>query len=305
MQVFFQILERLVPLYFLISLGFVAGRILKAQRSTIALLLIYIITPGVVFYGIVNTKLDASHFSLPLLFFGLCTSISLLFYKAAGRFMGSPTKNILALAAGTANTGYFGLPVATFLLGEEVLGLVIFAIMGFIIFENTLGFYLTAKGRHSARDSFLRVVKLPAIYAMVAAILMNLSGFRPGPLINLLGTSFRGAYTVLGMMMIGLAVGDSIRPRINLEFIGWSFLAKFVAWPSFMLGVIFLDVHLWHFFTPQIHKVMILMSAVPLAANTAAIATLLDTEPEKASMAVLASTIFALFFIPLVITFYP
>ncbi len=45
------------------------------------------------------------------------------------------------------------------------------------------------------------------------------------------------------------------------------------------------------------------MSIVPLAANTVAIATELKTYPEKASVAVLMSTLFALFFIPLVVSF--
>lgn len=43
---------------------------------------------------------------------------------------------------------------------------------------------------------------------------------------------------------------------------------------------------------------MLLISACPLAANTVAFATLLKTEPEKAGVAVLLSTVFALFYIP-------
>jgi predicted permease len=46
------------------------------------------------------------------------------------------------------------------------------------------------------------------------------------------------------------------------------------------------------------------MSIVPLAANTIAIATELDVHPEESTIAVFLSTIFALFYIPLIITFF-
>ena len=48
---------------------------------------------------------------------------------------------------------------------------------------------------------------------------------------------------------------------------------------------------------------MILMSIVPLAANTIALASDLDVHPEEATIAVFLSTIFALFYIPFMVTF--
>jgi len=46
------------------------------------------------------------------------------------------------------------------------------------------------------------------------------------------------------------------------------------------------------------------MAIVPLAANTAAYAIGLRVHPDKAALAVLASTLFALFYIPLITSFF-
>jgi predicted permease len=54
-------------------------------------------------------------------------------------------------------------------------------------------------------------------------------------------------------------------------------------------------------FSPLVRQVMVLLSVVPMAANTVAIAADLRVHPEKAAVAVLATTFFALVYIPLVV----
>jgi malate permease and related proteins len=71
-----------------------------------------------------------------------------------------------------------------------------------------------------------------------------------------------------------------------------------------ILAFIALDRGFLHFYTTVIHQVMVLASIVPLAANTVAIATELKTQPEKAALAVLLSTVFALFYIPTLVTLF-
>jgi predicted permease len=300
------ILERLLPLYFLILLGYLTGKLLKISRETIATLLIYVVVPGVVLHGILHTKLYANLLSLPLLFFVLCTVLSLGSYYLYGKVVKSPTKNILAFAAGTANTGYFGLPVVTMLLGEQVLGKVVFALIGFIFFEYTIGFFVTARGNYSVNDSFKRVLKLPVVYAATLGIILNVCGYNPGEAITQLGASFRGAYSILGMMMIGIAVAGNFKVGMDFKFMGLAFVSKFLVWPAAVLLIIKLDSLFFGFYDPIFYKVMILMSVLPLAANMAAIATLLKAEPEKSATAVLISTAAAAVFIPLAIwLFFP
>jgi malate permease and related proteins len=293
----------LLPLYAIIGIGFVAGRLITARWEAIATLLIYVIAPIVVFFGIMSTPLDASKLSLPFLFFFICCAFCLIFLYSLKFFFRSPIKNILAFSAATGNTGYFGIPVAIFLFGNEAFGIAVLVALGFILYENTLGFFITARGQHTTLESLKRVLRLPTVYAFIVAVICNLSNVKLGPAFTELGTNFRGTYSVLGMMMIGLGVAQLTSFKPDFRFLFTALSLKFLVWPLVITGLILLDKYFIHFFSPIEHSVMLLMSIVPLPANSVALATELKTAPEKIATAVLISMFFPLFMIPLLTNF--
>lgn len=304
MGIFLTLIAKLIPLYLIIFLGFIAGKYLNAKKETLASLLIYIIAPVIIFNGVVTTKINISSLSLPVLFFLLACFSSIVFYKLAKYIWKDTTSNILGFTAGTGNTGYFGLPVAYAIFSQDLIGLVVLSILGFVLYENSLGFFITARGHHTVKESLMKVLKLPTIYAFFLGLLVNLSGVHLGQIYTDMISSFRGAYTILGMMIIGLGLSGITSYKLDIKFTGVTFLAKFLWWPLLIYGVIIADSQIFNLYDASIHKIMILMATVPLAANTVAFATELKAQPEKASMAVLLSTLFALFYIPLVASLF-
>lgn len=299
MTIFLTIILKLIPLYVIIALGYVAAKKLKAQKETIAKLLIYIIAPVVVFYGTYTAEMNFANLSLPILFLIICCALSLVFLAIGkGIYKTDTTKNILAFTAGDGNTGYFGLPVIAAVLGEKAFSLAVLSALGFILYENSLGFFITAKANYSARQSLIRIIKLPSIYAFILGIIFNIFHIQFSDSITTTIMNFKGAYTLLGMMMIGMGLSTVNIRNIDFKFISLSFFAKFITWPLVIFGIIFLDTNFIHIYTPAIHHVLIVMSIVPLAANTVAYATELKVHPDKAAIAVLLSTLFALFYIP-------
>jgi len=300
MEIFLNLLIKLIPLYIIIFLGFIVGRYFKAKKETLASILIYTIAPVIVFHGVVTTKIDLATLSLPVVFFVVCSFICLLYYQIAKKIWFDATKNILAFAAGSGNTGYFGLPVAVAIFGEKIIGFVALIILAFILYENTVGFFITARGRHTIKESLIKIVKLPAIYAFILGLLVNIYGFPLGQLYYEFINYFRGAYTVLGMMLIGLGLASVKKYEFDFKFIIIIFSAKFLLWPIIIFSLIVLDSYFLNLYSQSIHKIMMLISIVPIAANTVAYATILRAHPEKASLAVLMTTLFALFYIPLI-----
>jgi predicted permease len=69
-----------------------------------------------------------------------------------------------------------------------------------------------------------------------------------------------------------------------------------------MVLIILIDIRWLHLFNPLIYHVLALLAIVPLAANTVAYATQLNAHPEKAAVTVLASTLWALIYIPLIMS---
>ena len=114
----------------------------------------------------------------------------------------------------------------------------------------------------------------------------------------------RGAYATLGMMMIGIGLADIKEYKLDFKFIGASLIIKFLLWPLVALAFIALDKIFFHAYDPVVYKMLILFSAAPLAANNIVIATVLDLHPEKVAASVVLSTVFALFYVPLIIMIF-
>lgn len=301
MQVFLTLLEKIIPLYLIIALGYFLRRYNHINNKTIATLLIYVLVPVVVFDGAARANLELSTISLPFLFFILSCTICLSFYAISSFIWPGSEKNLIAYAAGTGNTGYFGLPVAIALFGEHTVPLMVMSMFGLLVYEASLGFFIMSRGNLSVKNSLMHVVKLPTIYAFALGLLVNLAHLKLGTNYNSLLINFRGAYSVLGMMLIGLGIGASKKLQFDIKFIAVTFFAKFAVWPLLILLIIFADKFFLHIYNLQIYEVMLLLSIVPLAANAVAFSTVLKLHPEKAALAVLLSTLFALFYIPLMI----
>lgn len=296
-DIFFIILKNILPLYTLIFLGYVAAKLLNIQTASVGNLLIYIFAPAVVFLGV--AKSEVSQLSLPLVVFVFCCTLSLCVFFVSKKWMNSPKRNILAFMSGSGNTGYFGIPVVIYILGDPFLSLAVLATFGVILFENTLGFYLTAKGSFSLKESLRKVICLPTVYAFFCGLLFAIFKWPvEGSVLSVL-SSIKGAYIVLGMMIIGMTMAKVKVAAIDTVLLTLSFVIKFILWPVLMLLLISLDNTYSKFFAKEIHQVLLLLSLVPLPANAVALATVLKAEPEKTSVAVALSTLMALFTIPL------
>lgn len=298
MDVFHVILAQILPLYLLIALGFAAGKWLKVERQSVASLLFYFIAPLVFFSGLARTRISADVLSLPLLMFAVSCAVCALAYWLSGFLWRDKTRNVLAMAAGTANTGYFGLPVAMLLLDAQGVAVYISAMLGISIYESTVGFFVTAKGSHTGRECLGKVLRLPILYAFflgLAASALELSF--PAPLEQLFA-HMRGAYVVLGMMIIGLGLSGIASFALDIRFIGFCFAMKFLIWPLAGGAIILADGAFLHLYGADARRSILLLSIVPMAANTVVIAALLAAHPEKVAAAVLLSTLFALLYVP-------
>ena len=203
---------------------------------------------------------------------------------------------------GSGNTGYFGVPVALLLFGEEGLGLYIVCMLGTTLFENSVGFYLAARGRYSIQDALWRVLKLPSVYAFLAAVALNLAGVGIPDIFVPLFDNLRGAYSILGMMIIGMSITSFRGLAGNVRFTALAFFGKFVVWPLVAILFWWVDSTILGVYEPAVHQAMFLISITPIAANTVVIATLLETSPRQAAGTTLLSTLFALGFIPVMIS---
>jgi malate permease and related proteins len=304
MSLFSTLLVKLSPLYMNMILGFLAGKWLNTPRDTVARFMFYLINPIIMFNGVLLTRIDTSVLSLPVLTFCLSSIMCLLFYRMTKNTWDDTTRNLMAFSAGSGNTGYFGIPLSLILFDTQGVGVYMMAILGNTIFENSIGFYIFAKGSHSPSQCLKKLASVPTIYAFIVGLIFNLLHVPVPEVFNDFMVHIKGTYTVLGMMIIGLGLSGLQGFKLDMKFMGLSFLAKFILWPVIVLGIVFVDATWLGFYSPDIHDALILLSIVPLGINSVILASILHTQPEKAAIAVLVSTVLAIIYVPLMIIYF-
>lgn len=298
MDAFQTLFLNLIPLYFLIGLGWIAGRFYDVDRSSLGNLAINIIMPVVGFGFILKMDFRPEYLALPVIIYGIMTVVIFSFLFLGQKIYGDARANLLAMCATAGNTGYFGLPLALLFFSPETVAIYIFMMMGGVVFEATLTYYVAARGNFSRREALIKLSRFPVLYALLAAFALKMTGVTVPDLFFTYWAHFKGAYIVIGMMIIGVALSRVERLAINWPFMGFSFLGKFIVLPLLMVGVILFDRAVTGWFSPTVHQLMFLMSIVPPAANIAAFAVQMNLKPEKAATTVLIGTLLALFYIP-------
>lgn len=304
MDHFVLLLLKVIPLYVIILMGYLAGKYLNANRDTVAKILFFLITPVVIFNGVVNTQLDPNVLFVPVLTFLLSSVLCLTFYALSKPLWQDASRNLVAYSAGMGNTGYFGLPLALLLFDEHGGGVYIMAVLGITLYENSIGYYIVAKGSYTALECFFKIFKLPTFYAFLIGLAINFLHIPVPTLFTEFINHVKGTYTVLGMMIIGLGLSTLDSLKLDFKFIGMTFLAKFLVWPLLVLAIIAIDTHFFNFLDSSIYNALMLIAIVPLGANTVVLASLFKSKPEKAAAAVVLSAALALVYVPLMTTYF-
>lgn len=301
MDLFLTLLGSIAPLYAIIILGWIAGRFYEVERESLAGLAIYIIVPIVSFYYVSSLEFKPTYIALPLVVYAVFSLVTILFYHIGRAVYADKRANLLAMCASASNTGYLGLPIVILLFPPEWVGVYVFALAGGLLYEATIMYYIANRGNFTPKDSLIRVLKFPVLYAIFAGLVINALEIELPSQLDSFWSYFKGAYVVIGMMIVGCSLSRVSKLVIAPKFLALTFAGQFVLWPLIAFALIAFDQSVLGWFGPQVHKMLMIMAIVPPAANIAAFAAKLDLNPEKAATTVLIGTLFALFYIPAVL----
>ncbi len=302
MSLFLVLLVKLLPLYLIMAAGYMVTRMFRPNQKALAPYIVYIIIPLVVFDTSYRLTLTASAFLIPVFIWAIASGIAIAWYAIGSRVWKDGSAHLAAFAAGGSNFGYFGIPVAILLFGEEVRSVAVLFLLAYMFYESTVGYALLYPKHLTLANLAKKLLSLPALYAFGAGLVLNSTNMELPGFYNEIATAMYGAFVVLGALIVGSGFARWKAKDLDIGFLVFVMIAKFIVWPVLAFGLILLDVSTLHLFSTTVHKIIFLMSLVPVAANTVTYATLLNVKPQKAAMVVLVSTLFSLVYIPLMLT---
>lgn len=293
-----SLLESLVPVLAILLVGVAAGRWLTVDIGPLSRFALYVLVGPLIF-----DSLYRSTVSLPNAL-GLWEGFALVSLALAavawlaGRLGSLPRHGRATLTAGALfpNTGNMGLSIALFALGRSGLDHAVIYLLGASVLMFVMGPILFSGG--GLGESVVMVLRLPFIWAAVAGLLFHALHWtlplQLGKAVHMLGQ----AAIPVELVILGMHIARSSL-RIGRQTLATAAL-RLLAAPAIAIGVTWC-LHL----SPMGARVLILLSAMPVAVNTLLLSIEFGGDAERAGNAVVASTVLSFATLPLVLTLIP
>jgi malate permease and related proteins len=294
------VLETVTPVFFVIALSFIIGKKIEIDIKTISFLAIYILTPALFFTSLVNTNITGGEFAqifIFIVFTTFCIMVLVNIWTWAGK-INMETKQGLLLSTVFPNSGNFGLPIVLVAFGA--LGFergIIFAMLQNLL-QNTLGVFFACNSHLSARQSLLKVARMPGFWALLLGL--GLRGLNIMPPNVVMGPLRLIGQAAIPLTLITLGVQLS-KIKLGAEpwFIGGASLIRLIAAP--LIGFLFL--YFFFDYTSLTSRVILLQAAGPVAATTTMLAIQFDSRPDIVSNSALITTVLSLLTVSVLLFF--
>ncbi len=168
----------ILPIFLIAGVGFLLARRLGASVKTLATVTFNALSPCLVFDQLVTAQISGSQ-SLRVAVFCVLLMIAI---GLAARLTSMPlrldrtTLSTFLLVAMFSNSGNYALPVVLFAFGKEALAFASVYFVTSAILIYTAGILVAASGRGSVRTALTRLFRVPAVYAVAAAVIVLATG---------------------------------------------------------------------------------------------------------------------------------
>lgn len=288
---------KMTPIFIYVILGVIAG-LLKIEKQTLMKIVIFILTP-IVFFNIgLQSNVSVRYLLLPCVVFFTSTTMCFLYLWISKKILADKKSNLMAFAAGTSNSAYFGLPLVYIFFDKEIISAYMLAIIGMSFYEYTVGIYIMARSDYNVKKSIQDVIKLPIIPSFVLGILCHRLNLSIPLIIDDFFDSVQACYMILGLMMIGASLLDIRNTKIDWRFVFLLFSARFITSPVLTLFFVLLDLNWLHLFSQQIDHAMLMLSFMPPAVSTIIFANMYRHDDKDASVSVMGGMLLAMVMMP-------
>lgn len=260
---------------------------------------LYLMSPVLVFRTFYTTEFKLEFVYTVVYTFGLCTALILVVYLISflKKYSMSETCGMI-LASSFMNNGNYGTPVVFLLFGAVGLDYAIVLMVVQQLLMCTVGVYYAAKGSpegNGVRSAINAVKRMPIVYgAMAGFVFQYIHIPLSAPVLSAVDlvadATIPTIMLTLGMQLANISIKQIEKSKISISLILKLAISPFIAY----FITLFLPVD------EMVKQIMIVMAAMPTAANTTMYALQFNTEPDFVSSATFISTTLSLATLPIV-----
>ena len=210
--------NNILPIILLSGAGFALGKLLHIDSRSLGRVVFYVFSPILIFDLLVQNQLKMSEavvvIAFAFSFILLMGAVTLLL----GYFLKLERPALISILITTmfANTGNYGLPLVSFAFGEQALSYAGIYFVTTTCMFYTLGVLFASLGHMNFKEAALGLFKVPTMYAVLLAIVVNVWGISiPVPINRAIvlaaGGSIPLMLILLGLQLTHLELSSNLR----------------------------------------------------------------------------------------------
>ncbi|MDF1498942.1 MAG: AEC family transporter [Anaerolineales bacterium] len=280
-------LDNLFPIIIVAGAGFLLQRLLLLDPRPLVSLSYFILLPALQFIIVIDSKLGGRDVMRIILLASTVIALCLLIAWLATRALKLPASLTAAVLVTAAfmNAGNYGLSLNQLAFRDDGLAWASIFFVTITLWANALGVFILTAGKSTIRHALTELVKVPALYGILAALFFKLLPFGvPSPIYRAMDLLAAATITVM-LLVLGMQIGKSglpVHPGPLMVVIAIRLvLSPGLTWlisPAFSLP-------------PLARSTSIVEAGMPSAVLTSILALKFDVEPDFVTGAVFISTI--------------
>jgi malate permease and related proteins len=231
--------NNLLPIILVSGAGYLLGKYLAVEPRAVGRLVFYFFSPLLIFNLLIHSSLDTAEIvftagaaAAVILGVALVAGLGGLALRLDRRALVS-----VVIAAMFANNGNYGLPLISFAFGADALARSSVYFVTSVILYNTVGVLIASLGHLSLKQAGLGLLRVPAIYAVLAAfVVMGFGLTVPLPIDRTVSLVASGTIPLM-LILLGLELQRS-RWTQNLRALSLASAARMVVGPLIGLAVL-------------------------------------------------------------------
>jgi predicted permease len=253
--------NNLLPIFLAAGTGYILGKRLNVKSTTLSQIIFYIFSPCLVFSILTHNPLGKreifftiSFVSLLNIFVGVLTWIACRLLKIERRLTAA-----VLMTAMFMNCGNYGLPLTLFAFGEAALAYASLYYVTAQLLVNSIGIIIASSGSTGVLQSLRGLIKFPATYSLVLAMIFVSQGWTLPPVLERTTTLLGNAAVPAMLVLLGLQL-QNVRWAGNLMPASLAGMMRLVVAPAIAIGLNLV----FHFPLPA-YQASVIQSAMPSA----------------------------------------
>lgn len=167
--------NNILPILLLSGAGFALGKLLHIDARSLGRVVFYVFSPVLIFDLLIRNRLKLNE-AIGVITLTLCiVALMGLITLMLGRLLKLERAALTSILITTmfANTGNYGLPLVSFAFGAQALSYAGIYFVTTTLLFYTVGVLIASLGHMNLKEAALGLFKIPTMYAVILAILIN------------------------------------------------------------------------------------------------------------------------------------